>query len=69
MSEIRYVRISESFVAEFCGLVAQGASVVLLGPRNIGKHLPNPPLRRLPGAHGGRPCGAGLVPIRRSRRR
>ena len=31
MSEIRYVRISESFVAEFCGLVAQARALVLLG--------------------------------------
>jgi signal transduction histidine kinase/PAS domain-containing protein len=37
MTELRCVRISESFVAEMGGLVAHGESLVLLGPRNIGK--------------------------------
>jgi signal transduction histidine kinase/PAS domain-containing protein len=37
MSEFRYVRISESFVTELGDLVSQGESLVLLGPRNIGK--------------------------------
>ena len=37
MKEFRFVRISELFVAELGGLVARGESLVLLGPRNIGK--------------------------------
>jgi signal transduction histidine kinase len=37
MVEFRYVRISESLVTELRDLVSCGASLVLLGPRNIGK--------------------------------